>query len=79
MTLTPHMSASNILQIMYIETMNINPQKNIYDKVDDIVTTFKLSCIMTYRRPGVSLSINSFVASGVTSLGVKPVPPSSRK
>lgn len=30
---------------------------------------------MTYRRPGVSFSITSFVASGVTSLGVKPVPP----
>lgn len=41
--------------------------------------TFKLSCIMTYKRPGVSLSINSFVASGVTSLGVKPVPPCLRK
>lgn len=37
--------------------------------------TFKLSCIMTRRRPGVSFSINSLVASGVTSRGVKPVPP----
>lgn len=37
--------------------------------------TFKLSCIITYKRPGVSFSINSFVASGVTSREVKPVPP----
>jgi hypothetical protein len=34
---------------------------------------------MTYRRPGVSFSINSLVASGVTSLGLKPVPPSLNK
>jgi len=41
--------------------------------------TFKLSCIITYRRPGVSFSINGFVASGVKSRGVKPVPPGLEK
>jgi hypothetical protein len=30
---------------------------------------------MTCTRPGVSRCINGLVASGVTSLGVKPVPP----
>lgn len=39
--------------------------------------TFKLSRIITYRRPGVSFCIILLVASGVTSLGVKPVPPNS--
>ncbi len=37
--------------------------------------TFRLSCSMTCTRPGVSRCINGLVASGVTSLGVKPVPP----
>jgi len=41
--------------------------------------TFKLSCIITYRRPGVSFSINGFVASGVKSREVKPVPPGLEK
>jgi hypothetical protein len=46
---------------------------NQYTKIG---CTFKLSTIITCKRPGVSFSINSLVASGVTSLGVKPVPPS---
>ena len=35
----------------------------------------RLFILMASAIPGASLSITAFVASGVTSLGAKPVPP----
>ena len=45
------------------------------DCIDEVPTVFKLSVLKTSPKPGICLSAISFIASGVISLPVKPVPP----
>ena len=45
------------------------------DWIDEVPTVFKLRVLNTSPKPGICLSAISFIASGVISLPVKPVPP----
>ena len=45
------------------------------DWIDDVPTVLRLITLKISPKPGISLSAISFIASGVMSLPVNPVPP----
>ena len=45
------------------------------DCIEEVPTVFKLTYLKISPNPGICLSAISFIASGVISLPVKPVPP----